>query len=983
VSAPLAGLVADLASWRARDARGALYLVTPSRLLGRSIVRRLARERGGAANLSCFTLPDLAERVAGLALALAGRRPLPPVADRLLVMRAIRDAVPATGGYFSRVATRPNLPAAMLRTLADLKRAGVTPATLAEAGADSPKLVELAACYRAVEAALAEHGYYDASDLLAAATRQLTEDPRRLEAAAVFVAGFTELNPLERGLVEACRGAAPLYEYPAAPAGGPPADRIEIVAAPGEEREVREIARVIQAHAAAGGRFEEIGILLPRPAAYRTAVRDVFGAAGIPYTWGVAPPLAESRAARSLVLLLEARRTGFARPAVMEFLAFADLFPGPGVSPAEWERLAREAGIVGGGRAWRDGLGRLARLRDPATEVSGDDEAGRADRARDRDALVALRRVAGRLVGGLGRLPPVGPVAALVRGLGLVFRRLVRPSAETDRVLGALAGLGELEAFQTRVSLDEFRALLDDALAAPAEAESDMRESAVYVGELDASLGLGFPLTVVPGLVEGGFPAPVREDPVLLDEERRRWPDLPQSTDRRQRERVAFRVAIGSGATRLVLTYPRVDAASGRPRVPSFFLLDLLEQATGRRHDFSALTRASQHRRVPLHPVHDAAFRRPLDEREWLVGRALAARARPAALLTALPGAARGWAAIDGRERTRHLTAYDGLLGQGAEPDGVLAPTWLETYATCPFKYFLGRVLGVAPVEEPDAVLLITPVERGILVHAALHGAFRRLHEAGALPLGLPGLPAALAALDASFAEACAGAERRGVTGLPALWAGERARILAGLRGALEAEARSEGEWTVEALEVAFGLPWVPDSAPPVPYPLADGTTLRFRGRIDRIDRSRDGRRVRVIDYKTGRARWTAPDRLGRGAALQLPVYRLAAEALLAARGDPATVEEAQYYHPVGPSAGRRVTFTRAGWARRRAEFERAVALLVEGIRAGRFFARPDACAVRPPCAFDLACGAECRRWAEAKRADPAVQRHADLEAIE
>jgi hypothetical protein len=35
------------------------------------------------------------------------------------------------------------------------------------------------------------------------------------------------------------------------------------------------------------------------------------------------------------------------------------------------------------------------------------------------------------------------------------------------------------------------------------------------------------------------------------------------------------------------------------------------------------------------------------------------------------------------------------------------------------------------------------------------------------------------------------------------------------------------------------------------------------------------------------------------------------------------------------------------------------------------------------PCAFDLACGAECRRWSEAKLADPAVQRHAELEAIE
>jgi len=55
---------------------------------------------------------------------------------------------------------------------------------------------------------------------------------------------------------------------------------------------------------------------------------------------------------------------------------------------------------------------------------------------------------------------------------------------------------------------------------------------------------------------------------------------------------------------------------------------------------------------------------------------------------------------------------------------------------------------------------------------------------------------------------------------------------------------------------------------------------------------------------------------------------------------------------------------------------------VVEGIRAGRFFARPAACSGRYPCDFDLACGAERRRWAEAKAADPAATRHADLDTI-
>jgi hypothetical protein len=237
------------------------------------------------------------------------------------------------------------------------------------------------------------------------------------------------------------------------------------------------------------------------------------------------------------------------------------------------------------------------------------------------------------------------------------------------------------------------------------------------------------------------------------------------------------------------------------------------------------------------------------------------------------------------------------------------------------------------------------------------------------------------------FEEACSEAERRGVTGLPALWAGERARLHAELLSALEAEADAGGgpdSWIPALFEVAFGVAWREGAAAPLAYRLPDGTEIRLCGTIDRIDVSADERRARVLDYKTGRVRTAkTADRLGRGRALQLPIYRLAAEALLQARGRTLAVDEAQYYHVIGPDAGIRVRFTRAGWDARRADFDRALQLIVDGIRAGRFFQRPDRCAVRGPCAFDLACGAERGRWADAKRADPAVVAHEALEAIQ
>jgi ATP-dependent helicase/nuclease subunit B len=985
-----ARLVEDVRALRRKDPLGALLLVVPSRLLGERLRAGVARALGGVAGLHVLTLPELAERLAALPLALDGRRPLPAVADRLLVDRAIRAAVPPAGGYFSRVLDARNFPAAMLSTLLDLKRAGLEARELKAAFPGSAKVAEVSACHQAFEAALAQHRYYDASDLLAEAARLVIAQPARLAARAVLVVGFLELNPLETRLLEACARATRLLSHPATveTAERPAAGVIEIVAAPGEEREVREIARTVLGHVEAGGRLHEIGILLRQPSAYLAAIRDVFGAAGIPYVLAAAGAIGETRAGRSLRLLAEARRADFSRAAVMEFLGFADLRPRPGTSPAEWERLARQAGIVGGAREWRERLDRLGRRLEPAEPKSdGDEDDAGPALARDQDALAALQRVVRGLLRGLERLPDPGPIGALVDGLARTFARLVAPSADARQTLGALTRLRGLGTVDAVVSLEEFWSLLEAALSVPSGPGASPRSGHVFVGELGSALGIDFALTVVPGLVEGGFPAPLRQDPILLDEERRCLPGLPLGQDARALERLRFLLAVGSGARRVLLTYPRVDAESGRPRVPSFLVLDLLEAVTGTRQDFQTLERFPGWRSVPLHPAPPAARERPLDAREWLVSRALLTRAAPEALLRILPGARRGLAAIRMREGTDALTAYDGLLEAGVDPASKpLTPTALEQYAACPFRYLLERVYGLAPVEDPDRIFAMEPRERGTLVHAILEATYRRLAELHAFPLTRQRLPAVREAFQAVFDAACGDAERRGLTGLPALWAGERARLHAELLSALEAEAEAgEGPepWMPARFEAAFGVEWREEAAAAFAYRLPDGSEIRLCGTIDRIDIAPDERRARVLDYKTGRVRTArTADRLGRGRALQLPIYRLAAEALLLGAGRPLAVDEAQYYHVIGPDAGTRVRFTRAGWEARRADFDRVLQLIVDGIRAGRFFPRPSACAPRGPCTFDLACGAERARWADAKRADPAVMAHDILEGI-
>ena len=78
------------------------------------------------------------------------------------------------------------------------------------------------------------------------------------------------------------------------------------------------------------------------------------------------------------------------------------------------------------------------------------------------------------------------------------------------------------------------------------------------------------------GWPKGLFPQRTFEDPLLLDEFRRDL-DAPLALrdDRVKQERLRLRLAVGAARDRLIASYPRMDVAEARPRVPSFYALEL------------------------------------------------------------------------------------------------------------------------------------------------------------------------------------------------------------------------------------------------------------------------------------------------------------------------------------------------------------------------------------------------------------------------
>jgi hypothetical protein len=136
------------------------------------------------------------------------------------------------------------------------------------------------------------------------------------------------------------------------------------------------------------------------------------------------------------------------------------------------------------------------------------------------------------------------------------------------------------------------------------------------------------------------------------------------------------------------------------------------------------------------------------------------------------------------------------------------------------------------------------------------------------------------------------------------------------------------------AAELRFGF----DDAP-VTISLGAGRAVRFRGSVDRVDRTDHGALV-VIDYKTGRS--DAYRSLGEaeptvgGTRLQLPVYALAAQA---AAGTPDAEASAAYWFvtSTGRFAMRAVPLNDTVLEQVRSD----IATVVDGIEAGCFPAHP------------------------------------------
>ena len=652
-----------------------------------------------------------------------------------------------------------------------------------------------------------------------------------------------------------------------------------ITVAPDPVEEVRTVVRRI-ASLPDETPFHRVAVVHRQQVPYASLVRQELAYADIPYTGVPRRTLADTTAGRFLLgILALAGATGgdTAGPVIDRQLLTDLLISGPllfvedgeprRIPGVRWANLAREAHANGRMQQWTGRLKALAmRQAQRRLELTGDpptpDDAGI-----DPDAALAELEGAGALITFLTELAPrlerlrnhtASPWDQAAKVLeSLLGDYLFSPYAEqVDRasVEKMLTGLADLNA---GYSLEALRDAVANGLQSPVTARGNPVGSGVYVGPPAGVIGGDYDAVFVVGMIEGQFPPPHRTTAFT------RWLDQGSSVeDRDAQERYEF-LGVVAAAKEVALSYP-VAGADRRAAYPSRWLLeaaDLIrlhvapESAAVTSENLTTHPDLAQWRTVvqsredslrqlsatglPADSKLPPAHRQDYDLMHLLSSAGTPLPDHPA--WTDEPRLKRAVAAAQAR-RSDALTEWDGLVGPAvpviaAMGDALnpVSPSALETWAACPYRYFLRQILRLYAPPEDDDDDQISPLERGVLVHRILELFVK--DRANNKILGT--VDDLLELADVEFKNA----EGLGITGYPLLWEMEQEKINTGLRSFFDADkawlqqypSKSDAEKRFENATVD-----APGIGP-----------IHFKGTIDRID-VLDGE-VRVRDFKTGR----------------------------------------------------------------------------------------------------------------------------------
>ena len=416
---------------------------------------------------------------------------------------------------------------------------------------------------------------------------------------------------------------------------------------------------------------------------------------------------------------------------------------------------------------------------------------------------------------------------------------------------------------QGPVSYAEFLSELESELDAAVQTEPKSAADRIFVGDISETSGCRRKLVILTGFAEGLFPRAEHEDLILTDALRDK---LGISGDMDQH--LLFHHAVTRSETGLVITRP-VKTDKGEEWPASIYWLTL----RGQLEKDANLKTVTESTTVTPASMDEFAFRLA---RGGGLNKGNVPESVSGKLQTMLKTAAAELNRL--KEQTAGMytpeTDHSALKAAVSDPVRDAKPyscSVIETWLTCPFKYFLLKKLQLEQPKEPgtgpDAAQI------GTLNHAVMELTF---------PPGtvFSSKEEALEKANKNFDHVFENPPDEFCFRESELWPYEKEKYRQKLLESIEKMFSSpknmpvNSRWMSVGTELKFGYPEEgKENAEPLVVETESGP-IRIRGIIDRVDRNDDGL-MRVVDYKTSLSSFKK-EALEAGAHIQAGVYAAA-----------------------------------------------------------------------------------------------------------
>lgn len=765
--------------------------------------------------------------------------------------------------------------------------------------------------------------------------------------------------------------------------------------------EPRALIRNIMSDARDGVRFGEMAVFYPS-IDHASRIRDALDAAGIKNCGPATKTLGELPAGRFVALFLTmlSEDIGMRRDAFTSWTSSSPVIDprtGERVPAVSWEITTRQANIsrFSSETDWGGSLRRYAtsmkRRADRAQEAAEDDYSGT-----NPDAYAEAAKTADNLRFFVSNLIEQVQNEHIIRWAGWVnwlngilteycapqYTDDDRAVSGLDRIEDVLQKVSELDAVtQSRVDFARFSRTIQRLLKTNVGGSSGWGSS-VLVAPIAAGTGTEFKSVHVLGMAEGGLPGPGRSDPLLPDHFRRDLdPDgstLLTKSDRLELDQKVFQMALNSAPSVRMYWNKALLGATSEAYPSPWFVNEL--QRVNEKTNIPVKSLMDPHsdyvESVPSLSEFGVTNHKPSSNYEFdlcdVAIRSLDSAQRAKMLADPKFDNLAAGRDVSEARRSAVFGPFDGYV-EGTSINALdvweTSATALEKYAKCPYSFFLTHELKVQERIDPEESLVLSPLDKGILVHAILE-TFLKKYPIDRSETGRSALrEIATGELDRF--------QKEEFVGYDSIFDLEKVRIIRDLetwhRTHLQVLDGYEGELLTEE---SFGSAL--DGLGQ--FQLNDGFAVQFRGKIDLIAISPDRQSALVLDFKSGSTTsYSAVEKdvTDSGTKLQLPIYSQVASEVL---GHP-DVQSAFWF--VFQSGDTRIRPKAKVWLMDAVEeFSPVLSTLVNTIRSGAFPARQGGRSRRNNCTYcpyDTVCTSDRLIAWDRKKTDPVLEGYVNL----